>query len=80
MCGDALSKRGASGKITGLDISQKSLDVAVKRGCYEKLMKADLLLKLPLPANTFDYLMCIGTTSYLGKYVQQFDNSCGISS
>ena len=40
MCGEALYKRGAKGKITGMDISQKSLDVAAKRDCYEKLIKA----------------------------------------
>ena len=69
LCGEALSKRGANRKITGLDISQKSLDVAAKRGCYVKLVKADLLMKLPLEADTFDFLMCVGTTSYLGKYL-----------
>ena len=68
MCGEALIKRVASRRITGLDLSQKSLDVAAKRGCYEKLMKADSNTKLPLPEDTFDYLMCIGTTSYLGMF------------
>ena len=66
MCGEALYKRGSNRRITGLDISQKSLDVAAKRGCYEKLIKADLMIKLPLPENAFDFLMCVGTTTYLG--------------
>ena len=46
---------------------QKSLDVAAKRDCYEKLIKADLMDKLPLPSNVFDFLMCVGTTSFLGE-------------
>ena len=68
MCGEALCKRGANRKITGMDISQKSLDVAAKRDCYEKLIKADLMVKLPLPSNAFDFLMCVGTTTYLGGF------------
>ena len=68
MCGEALCKIGAKGKITGMDISQKSLDVAAKRDCYEKLIKADMMVKLPLPSNAFDFLMCVGTTTYLGGF------------
>ena len=41
--------------------------MAAKRGCYAQLQQADLLTKLPFETNTFDYLLCIGTTSYLGN-------------
>ena len=67
LVGEAICKRGSKAKITGLDISQKSLDVASKRGCYHDLFQADLLKKLPFEANTFDFVLCIGSTSYLGK-------------
>ena len=74
MIGEKLVKRYGRqpGKITGLDISQKSLDVAERRGCYETLRQTDLLKKLPFPSNTFDYLICTGTTAYLGKKTVTF--------
>ena len=67
LVGEALCKRRPFNHIAGLDISQKSLDVAQKRGCYLKLQQADLLKKLPVQKESFDFLLCIGTTSYLGK-------------
>ena len=72
LVGEALCKRHPFNHIVGLDISQKSLDVAQKRGCYLKLQQADLLKKLPVQKESFDFLLCIGTTSYLG--IQFFDN------
>ena len=68
LVGEALCKRHPFNHIVGLDISQKSLDVAQKRGCYLKLQQADLLKKLPVQKESFDFLLCIGTTSYLGNY------------
>ena len=67
LVGEALCKRHPFNHIVGLDISQKSLDVAQKRGCYLKLQQADLLKKLPVQKESFDFLLCIGTTSYLGN-------------
>jgi predicted TPR repeat methyltransferase len=64
LCGDALFKRGF-GHVVGADISQKSLDVAKTRNCYKSLVRADLLQELPFEANSFDYLICVGVTSYL---------------
>lgn len=67
LVGEALCKRSTFSQIMGLDISQKSLDAAANRRCYTGLQKADLLQKLPFDQGSFDYLFCIGATSYLGK-------------
>ena len=72
LVGEALCKRWRFNHIVGLDISQKSLDVAQKRGCYLKLQQADLLKKLPVQKESFDLLLCIGTTSYLGTTIVEF--------
>ncbi len=70
LVGQVLAKRGRPfrNEIIGLDISQKSLELAQKRGCYAKLQKADLLQPLAFDANSFDFLLCIGATSYLGNF------------
>lgn len=70
LVGEALSKRLKLSQIIGLDISQKSLDAAANRRCYAGLQKADLLQKLPFDQGSFDYLFCIGATSYLGEYLR----------
>ena len=41
------------------------LEKAKGRNCYHILNKADLLQDLLLPKNSFDYLLCVGTTTYL---------------
>ncbi len=68
LVGAALAKRGFT-NITGADISRASLDIAENRGCYKSLHQADLLQPLSIfEDNTFDLLICVGTTSYLSKY------------
>ena len=68
LCGQSLFRKGLK-HIVGMDISAKSLEVAKNRNCYRQLTKADLLEPLPLEASTFDYLICVGTTSYLESRV-----------
>ena len=41
------------------------LEKANERNCYKLLKKADLLQDLPLTKSSFDYLLCVGTTTYL---------------
>jgi len=55
-----------NGKITGIDISSKMLLKASKNNSYKSLHKADIKKKLPMSDNFYDYLICIGTTTYLG--------------
>lgn len=58
---------------TGIDISQKSLDIARERGIYLSLLDGNLsqsLVPKVLPREgMFDVLTCVGTTSYLDPEV-----------
>ena len=61
-----LQKRGfVNGHLTGLDISTQMLQKANQRDSYESLDRVDLLHKLPFSDKVFDYLICVGTTTYL---------------
>ena len=55
-----------NGNFIGFDISSQMLAKAADRYCYQILRKVDLLKKLPISDETFDYLICVGTTTYLG--------------
>ncbi len=52
--------------ITGMDISQSSLDLAQKTGAYEKLAQVNMQ-QLPLPYKTdaFAGLQCVGVMTYV---------------
>ena len=39
---------------------------ASKNNSYKSLHKADIMKRLPMSDNFYDYLICIGTTTYLG--------------
>ena len=56
--------------ITGVDLSLKMLEKAETRCCYKSLVNLDIHHELGFPSNSYDYLICIGTTSHLGKYLK----------
>ena len=69
--------------ITGTDISVQMLKVARVRDCYQSLLKLDLTKPLPHLDDTFDCLMCVGSTTYLSKFklnYNQNDTTCYIES
>lgn len=52
--------------ITGIDISQMSLDLAERTGAYDELMLVDMQsLPLPYEANAFAGLQCVGVLTYV---------------
>ena len=53
--------------VTGIDISSGMLQKAKDRGCYNKLIKADITKPLAFAQNSLDYLICVGTSTYLGN-------------
>ena len=65
LVGRALRARGYAGRITGLDISRTSLQVAHKTGAYDTLEPADLQQPLAVEANGVDALVCVGVMTYL---------------
>ena len=60
-------KRGLNIDITGVDLSSKMLEKAEERCCYDELVKFDIRYELAFPSNSYDYMICVGTTSHLGK-------------
>ncbi|MDZ7644912.1 MAG: class I SAM-dependent methyltransferase [Woeseiaceae bacterium] len=69
-CGTGLSGRALSTAgfrtIDGMDVSQRSLEIAARLGVYRSLVRVDMQ-KLPLPYedNAFDGLACVGVLTYV---------------
>ena len=69
-CGTGLSGRALHEagfqRVTGIDISQASLDVAARAGVYERLLQVNMQqLPLPLQTDEFDAAQCVGVLTYL---------------
>ena len=69
-CGTGLSGRAlhAAGfrRLTGIDISQASLDVAAQTGAYERLLQVNMQeLPLPLRTDEFAAAQCVGVLTYV---------------
>lgn len=65
LVGRALRDRGFAGRITGLDISRESLDVARRGGAYDGVEQADLQQRLPVEDDSADAVVCVGVMTYL---------------
>ena len=69
-CGTGLSGKAlhAAGfrRLTGIDISQTSLDVAAQAGVYERLLQVNLQqMPLPLETDEFTAVQCVGVLTYI---------------
>ena len=69
-CGTGLSGRALHEagfqRVTGIDISQASLDVAAQAGVYERLLQVNMQqLPFPLQTDEFDAAQCVGVLTYL---------------
>lgn len=65
LVGTALRERGCTARITGLDISPASLDVARATGAYDEVARADLQQPLEVADDGVDALVCAGVMTYL---------------
>ena len=65
LVGRALRARGFAGRISGLDISQASLEIAQQSGAYESLERADLQQRLAFADDSVDAVVCVGVMTYL---------------
>jgi predicted TPR repeat methyltransferase len=65
MTGAALRAAGATGVITGLDMSETSLGIAGAKKAYDKLDTADLNQPLAFGDNSIDGVLCVGVLSYV---------------
>ncbi|USG60086.1 methyltransferase domain-containing protein [Sneathiella marina] len=63
--GNALSRQ-LDCRIEGLDISTASLEIAERKGGYDRLRRHDLQdSPLPVPDNAFDAAACVGVMTYI---------------
>jgi predicted TPR repeat methyltransferase len=65
LVGRALRARGCTARLAGLDISQASLEVALRSGVYDVVAQADLQQRLPLPDGSVEAVVCVGVMTYL---------------
>lgn len=65
LTGAALRGAGAGGKITGLDMSRASLDIAGAKDVYDVLETADLNAPLTLADRSVDGVLCVGVLTYV---------------
>ena len=65
LVGRSLRERGFGGRITGLDISEESLEIARQRGAYDSVEQADLQQRLPVEDDRADAVVCVGVMTYL---------------
>ncbi len=63
LVGEHLKAHGFS-TIDGLDLVPEMLAVAGKKGAYRRLIEADLLKGAPLPANSYDAAISVGTFTH----------------
>jgi predicted TPR repeat methyltransferase len=63
LVGVALAERGAR-SIDGVDLSPGMLAKAKETGVYRRLAPADLSRPLPVPADSYDVVVCVGTLTH----------------
>ncbi len=64
LCGDLLKPYAF--KLTGVDLSQKMLDKAEQRGCYQQLVQSELTAFIGLYQSEFDSIVSADTLVYFG--------------
>jgi len=64
LVGEALKVRGFN-NISGYDISEKMVELALSRNVYQVAKQADLNKPLDLPPASFDVITCVGVTTYI---------------
>ena len=67
-CGTGLLGRRLAelgfGQIDGLDLVQEMLDQAATKGCYQRLVRGDLLSRVPLNDDSYDVAVSVGTFTH----------------
>ena len=69
-CGTGLSGKALHAvgfrRITGIDISQASLDVAAQAGVYDRLLQVNMQqVPLPIETDAFAAVQCVGVLTYI---------------
>jgi len=65
LCGPLIRARCET--LVGIDLSQKMIDQARARGCYDELIPAELTAFMQAHPNSFDAVVCADTLVYFGS-------------
>ncbi|MFC0396985.1 tetratricopeptide repeat protein [Paraburkholderia rhizosphaerae] len=65
LCGPLLRERART--LVGVDLSERMLEQARRRGCYDELSAAELTAHLRAHAQTYDLVVCADTLIYFGE-------------
>lgn len=64
--GTAMKNLGFT-ELTGVDLIPKMVEKSRKLGVYKTCKQADLMAKMEFTDESFDCLVSVGVTTYLGK-------------
>jgi ubiquinone/menaquinone biosynthesis C-methylase UbiE len=85
-CGTGLGGRalremdlGTNGGIVGVDISDKSLDVAITTKVYQDTLLHNIEEPLPFPDMIFDAVVCISVTPYVDDLGKLLSEMCRVA-
>lgn len=79
LSGKALTEKGFA-SIDGIDVSDRSLEVARKCGVYNKLNAMDMQqLPLDIPDDRYDGLACVGVLTYLTDSLLTLREFCRVT-
>jgi predicted TPR repeat methyltransferase len=73
LVGDAFKDLAAGGRLDGIDLAPRMLEVARKRGIYGDLILGDLETVLAAPGPSYDLIVSADTMVYLGDLAPTFE-------
>jgi predicted TPR repeat methyltransferase len=72
LVGDAFKDLAAGGRLDGIDLAPRMIEVARKRGIYDDLILGDLETVLAAPGPSYDLIVSADTMVYLGDLAPTF--------
>jgi predicted TPR repeat methyltransferase len=72
LVGDAFKDLAAGGRLDGIDLAPRMIEVARKRGIYDDLILGDLETVLAAPGPDYDLIVSADTMVYLGDLAPTF--------
>jgi predicted TPR repeat methyltransferase len=72
LVGEAFKDLAAGGRLDGIDLAPRMIDVARKRGIYDDLILGDLETVLAAPGPSYDLIVSADTMVYLGDLAPTF--------
>jgi predicted TPR repeat methyltransferase len=72
LVGDAFKDLAAGGRLDGIDLAPRMIEVARKRGIYDDLILGDLETVLATPGPSYDLIVSADTMVYLGDLAPTF--------